>query len=136
MSWRHRYLAQVRKYRREGRTIVYTDKSWGNVGHTVGREWQDKTIQTPRDAYRAGLTCRLKTSSDHRPRFAIVHAGGEHGFVPNAKLVFQCKKNMLDAHDEMDGDCYEKYFKEQLIPNLPPRSVVVMNIAAYRSRKK
>ena len=38
VSWRHRYLAQIWKFRNEGRYIVYTDESWVNAGHTVGKE--------------------------------------------------------------------------------------------------
>ena len=79
---------------------------------------------------------RTQTSLGRGPRFDNVHAGGDHGFVPNAKLVFHCKKSTLDTHDETDGDCYWKYFKEQLISNLPPRSVIVPDNAAYHSRKK
>jgi hypothetical protein len=65
-----------------------------------------------------------------------MHAGNKHGFVPNAKLVFLCKKNTADAHEEMDGEMYEKYFSEQLLPNLPPKSVTVVDNASYHSRKK
>jgi hypothetical protein len=28
------------------------------------------------------------------------------GLVPNAKLVFLCRKNIADAHDEMEDDFY------------------------------
>jgi hypothetical protein len=65
-----------------------------------------------------------------------VRAGNEDGFFPNAKLVFLCKKNTADAHEEMDGEMYEKYFSEQLLPNLPPKSVIVVDNASYHSRKK
>jgi predicted O-methyltransferase YrrM len=36
----------------------------------------------------------------------------------------------------MDGEMYEKYFSEQLLPNLPPKSVIVVDNASYHSRKK
>ena len=134
ISWRHRYLAEIRKMRNEGRNIVYSDESWINLGHTVGREWQDTTIRTAKDAFRSGLSCGLKAPTGRGPRFALVHAGGDNGFVPGAKLVFLCKKNTIDAHDEMDGECYEQYFQQQLIPNLPPRSVIVIDNAAYHGR--
>jgi hypothetical protein len=78
----------------------------------------------------------LKSPTGRGPRFALVHAGNEHGFVPNARLVFLCKKNTADTHEEMDGEMYEKYFSEQLLTNLLPMSVIVVNNASYYSRKK
>jgi hypothetical protein len=65
-----------------------------------------------------------------------VHAGNEHGFVPNAKVVFLRKKNTACAHEEMEGEMYEKYLSEQLLPNLPPKSVIVVDNASYHSLKK
>jgi hypothetical protein len=65
-----------------------------------------------------------------------MHAGNEHGFVLNAKFMFLCKKNTAEAHEKMDGEMYEKYFSEQLLPNLPPKSVIVVDNASYHSRKK
>jgi hypothetical protein len=41
------------------------------------KEWRDKTITTPKDAYLAGLTTGLKHSRVRGPRFVIVHAGGK-----------------------------------------------------------
>jgi hypothetical protein len=52
----------------------------------------------------------------HGPRFALAHAGNEKGFVPNAKFLFLCKK--------------------QLLTNLPPESIIVLGSAAYHSRRK
>jgi hypothetical protein len=45
-------------------------------------------MNTPRQAYLAGLSCGFRSPADGGPRFALVHAGSEHGFVPNVKLVF------------------------------------------------
>jgi hypothetical protein len=109
-----------------------------NAGITVRKEWKDTTIKTSRHTFLAGLSCGLKSPTGRGPRFALVqvHAGNEHEFVPNAKLVFLCKNNTADAHDEMDGEMYEKYFSEQLLPNLPPKSVIVVDNASCHSRKK
>jgi hypothetical protein len=136
VSWRHKYLVQIKKLRNERSNIYYTDESWVNAGITVSKEWKDTTIKTPRQAFLTGLSCGLKSPTGRWPRFALVNAGNEHGFVPNAKLVFLCKKNTADAHEEMDGEVYEKYFSEQLLPNLSPKSVTVVDNASYHSRKK
>lgn len=38
----------------------------------------------------------------------IVHAGPEHGFVPNALLTFKSGTKSGDYHDEMNYMNYEK----------------------------
>jgi hypothetical protein len=57
----------------------------------------------------------------------LVHTGNENGFLPNAQLVFLCKKNTADAH-EMDGEICEQYFKDRVLPNLPPSSVIYWTV--------
>ncbi|KAJ8878223.1 hypothetical protein PR048_018800 [Dryococelus australis] len=50
----------------------------------------------------------------------VVHAGNEGGFVQNAALTFFCKKNTVDAHNEMTADGYE-----QLLPKTPEGAAVL-----------
>jgi hypothetical protein len=90
------------------------------AGITLNEEWKDTTIKTPRQAFLAGLSCGLKSPTGRGPRFALVHAGNEHGFVSKAKFVFLYKKNHACTHEGMDGEMYEKYFSEQLLTNLLP----------------
>nr|CAD7444255.1 unnamed protein product [Timema bartmani] len=78
----------------------------------------------------------LKPPRAHRPRFAMVHLGNGIGFVEAAEPTFLCKKNTADAHDEMDGDIYEKWFSEQLLPNTPEGAVIVIDNAAYHNRRE
>jgi hypothetical protein len=61
----------------------------------------------------------------------MVQAGNENGFVSNETFVFLCKKNTIEAYDEIHGGCYRTYFAEQLLPNLSLQSVVVVNSASY-----
>lgn len=96
VSWRHKFLLQVKNFRKENRNIVYTDESWVNTGISVQKVWIYKSIKTPRQAFLAGLSTGLKSPTGRGPRFALVHAGNERGFVPNAKLVFLCKKNTAE----------------------------------------
>ena len=48
--------------------------------------------------------------------------------------MFQ-SKSMKDYHEEMDSDRFLKWFKEQLIPNIPPNSFIVLDNASYHSRE-
>ncbi|CAG4990218.1 unnamed protein product [Colias eurytheme] len=57
------------------------------------------------------------------------------GFVPNALLTFKPGGKSGDYHDNMNYKHYEKWLKTQLIPNTPPNSVVVVDIAAYHSKQ-
>jgi transposase len=94
-----------------------------------------KTLQTPRQAFLAGLSTGLKPPTARGPRFASVHTGNENGPLPSAQLVFLCEKNTADAHVEMDDEIYEQYLKDQALSNLPPGSVIVLDNASHHSRR-
>lgn len=66
-------------------------------------------------------------------RLIIVHAGGEQGFIPNAYVRFKSQQKTGDYHDDMNYANYEKWIKERLIPNLPPKSVLVIDNAPYHN---
>jgi hypothetical protein len=44
IRWRHNYLRQLKRYRREQRVIVFTDETWINVGQTVNMTWRERSI--------------------------------------------------------------------------------------------
>lgn len=60
-----------------------------------------------------------------------MHTGSEDRFLNAACLVFRAVKPTGDYHTEMDGPQFEKWFSEQLLPNIKLRSV--MNNALYHS---
>ncbi|XP_047543096.1 uncharacterized protein LOC125075400 [Vanessa atalanta] len=63
----------------------------------------------------------------------MVHAGSEAGFIPNGLLMFKSGAKTGDYHDDMNYENYSKWLTSQLIPNLPPRSVVVVDNASYHN---
>lgn len=139
VHWRHKYLRKIRQFRNEGSNIIYLDESWVNVGNSVNKEWVDTTIKNSRDAFIRGLTTDLRAPSKRGPRFVLLHAGCEDGFIEGAQRIFLAKKNDGDYHEEMDGDYFEEWFEHSLIPNLPQngrRNVIVMDNAPYHSVKK
>jgi hypothetical protein len=77
--------------------------------------------------------CWVKDCTGHGLCFAIVHASIENRFLLNTKF---CVKDVIDAHDKMDGGYHEMYFAEKLLPNLPPLCVFVVNSASDHSRKR
>lgn len=117
------------------RSIVYLDETWVNAGHTKQFVWQDKTVKSSQDAFLKGLTTGLAAPSGKGGRLILVHAGSsETGFVEGAADFFRAKKgNTADYHSEMDGTYFEGWFSSQLLPKIPPRSIIVMDNAPYHS---
>ncbi|CAG4936515.1 unnamed protein product [Parnassius apollo] len=94
---RFQYLRQLKKYRDEGRYIVYTDESYVHTTHLQNMCW--KPVK--------GVSAVQKKLSKGT-RVIIVHAGGCEGFVPNASLVYKANYTSGDYHDNMNLDNYKK----------------------------
>lgn len=121
VSKRIRYLRSIRKYRAENRKIFYMDETYIHLSHTKNQSWSDDTNH--------GLRKPVSSKS----KLIIVDAGNEDGFVSNARLIFRPEVKKEDYHDHMNFGNYEKWVKEKLLPNLPPRSVVVIDNAPYHN---
>ena len=63
----------------------------------------------------------------------VVHAGGSDGFIPGGLLTFKSGCSTGDYHNDMNADNFTRWLREQLIPNLPDKSVVVLDNAAYHN---
>ena len=66
----------------------------------------------------------------------MVYAGGVEGWVNCADLVFKSKTNSADYHDEINTEYYMEWFTQQLLPNLPPNSVMIVDNATYHNKQK
>ncbi|GBO98778.1 hypothetical protein EVAR_256_1 [Eumeta japonica] len=88
---------------------------------SAGKCWQSETEKG------------VFTSDSKGPRWIIVHAGSDKGFVPNAQLIFKSQSKSGDYHDDMNRDNFMKWLQQKLTPNLPPQSIVVMDNAPYHS---
>ena len=115
------FLRKMRRYRREGRSIVYTDETYITAGHTKEKGWSDDSNRGAKKPIGKGN------------RLIIVHAGGEMGFIPNACLIFTSGQKSGDYHDDMNFDNYSRWMREKLLPNLPPNSVIVVDNASYHN---
>lgn len=104
-----------------------------NAGHTKETVWTDTKVTSRQDAFRQGLSTGLRAPSGKGGRLIVLHAGSAEGFVDGAALVFRAKKGAGDYHTEMDAARFQKWFVEQLLPNIKPRSVIVMDNASYHS---
>jgi hypothetical protein len=60
-------------------------------------------------------------------RFCVINAGTEDGFVENAeKIVYKI---------EITAQIFEEWLENQLMPNVPPNSVVIYDNCSVHSRK-
>ncbi|XP_047522690.1 uncharacterized protein LOC125061341 [Pieris napi] len=120
---RIKYIKELGKYRQEGCPIIYTDESYVHSTHTTSKGWSDLSSEG------------LKKTISKGQRDVIVHAGSEDGFVPNALLMFKSGTKSGDYHDDMNFINYKKWLETQLIPNLPPNAVVVVDNASYHNKE-
>ncbi|XP_076036265.1 uncharacterized protein LOC143022129 [Oratosquilla oratoria] len=111
---RTRFLRTMQKLRQLSHNFVYLDETW------VGRCWTD--TKSPQ-------ATGVNPSTEKGNCVIIVHAGTRDGFVCNAELIFQAK-NDGDYHKQMNASFFEEWFKKQLIPNIMPNSVIIMDNAS------
>lgn len=123
---RREYLRKKLANRKSGggiqRPEVYLDETYLNVNHSVERTW-----------YFVDDGPWVNKPSGKGARLIIVHAITKNGWVPNAKLIFQAKQCTGDYHGQMNYDNFSKWFKEQLLPNIPERSLIFMDNAQYHN---
>lgn len=119
-AWRARYIEKMRKNRTiEKRPVVFLDETYIHNTYHAKSCWQSD--EQP----------GLFTSESAGSRWIIAHAGSENGFINNAFLIFKSQSKSSDYHDDMNSSNFLKWMTEKLIPNLPERSLVVMDNAPY-----
>ena len=101
---------------------MFQDETWiFQHGSNTRYNWNDGT--------KDGAGGQLKACTGKR--FIICHAGSEFGFVPNASMAFPSKVAHMDYHGDMNGQYFMKWAEEQLLPNLPTKSAVIIDNASY-----
>ena len=105
--------------------LLYTDETWVNTHHTKDYIWVDSDGKGG-----------WKVPSGKGQRLIVAHAGGVEGWVEGADLVFKSKTNLADYHDEMNNQHVMEWLTQQLLPNVPPNSVIVLDNATYHSKLK
>jgi len=116
----YRYIEKLRKNRLvDKRPVVYLDETYIRPTYHVKKCWQS--------ADEGGVL----VSESAGKRFIIAHAGSESGFVSNALLIFRSQPQSADYNDDMNATNFIKWMTEKVIPNLPDKSLVVMDNAPY-----
>ena len=120
VAHRIRFLRHIKKLRDAGYTIVYTDETYIHSSHSVTKAWQSEST---------GLNQPLSKGD----RIIVVHAGTSKGFINGAQLVYDANSSTGDYHKEMNFEYFMKWLQTQLIPNLPEKSALVLDNAAYHN---
>jgi transposase len=118
---RHKFLKDVKQHRDEGRHIIYVDETYVNSSLTTNKCWQSPTELGHLREIGAGR------------RLIVVHAGGNEGFIAGSLLIFKSKCKSGDYHDDMNFGNFKKWTEEMLVPNLPPRSTIILDNASYHN---
>ena len=126
---RHKYLRRIMQNRVDKKPVVFLDETWANAHDGKDMAWVED------DPVTGGTLGGVRRPSGKGKRLIILGAGGEMGWIPNTTLIFQSKKNTGDYHDEMTGEHFEEWFRDKLLPNVPPNSLIVMDNASYHSRR-
>lgn len=123
---RRRYLRQKRLNRKpDGAVIrpeVYLDETFINKNHSNQFTW-----------YWDDDGPEVNKPSGKGERLIIINAISIDGWINDAKLVFEAKKKTGDYHGQMDWGNFSRWFKEQLLPNIPEHSIIIMDNASYHN---
>ena len=123
---RRRYLRQKRLNRKSDgsfkRPEVYLDETFINKNHSNQFTW-----------YFDEDGPEVNKPSGKGERLIVVSAITLDGWVNNAKLVFEAKRKTGDYHGQMDWGNFSKWFTEQLLPNIPENSIIIMDNASYHN---
>lgn len=123
---RQHYLRKMRRNRISGKGLirpeVYLDESYINKNHSNDFVWYSSEdgpwIQKP---------------TGKGERLIIMNAITQDGWIPEAKVVFKSTRKTGDYHGQMNWDLFRKWFTEQLLPNIPGSSIIVMDNAPYHN---
>jgi transposase len=123
---RRKYLRNKIANRNENGTLkrpeVYLDETYLNKNHSSTKTWS-----LEEDGH------MVNKPSGKGERLIILHAITQKGWVKGAKLVFQSNRVSGDYHGQMNYDNFSKWFSEQLIPNIPENSIIIMDNAKYHN---
>ncbi|KAJ8965225.1 hypothetical protein NQ314_004295, partial [Rhamnusium bicolor] len=110
-----------RTTKKKNRPIIYADEIYLHSTHTAPKGWTNNLSKSFSKPIRKGH------------RLIILHAGSKGGFIPNGLLIFKSGLKSGDYHDEMNSINFKRWLESQLIPNLPPKSVLVLDNTSYHN---
>lgn len=123
---RRRYLRQKIANRNPDGSLkspeVYLDETFVNKNHSAQFTW-----------YLEEDGPWVNKPSGKGPRLIIVDAITAQGWVKGAELVFEAKKRSGDYHGQMNWENFSTWFSNQLLPNIPSQSLIILDNARYHN---
>lgn len=127
---RRKYLALLRANRTSaGLTIrpeVYLDETFVNVNHRKQLTWNEEgsLVNVP-----SGVGARLIILD------AIIQddQSSNYGWVKGSHLHFKSGRRTGDYHGAMDTENFTKWMNDQLLPNIPRHSLIILDNAPYHN---
>ena len=104
------------------RPEVYLDETYVNKNHSRKFTW-----------YLEEDGPDVNKPSGKGPRLIILNAITKDGWVNGTELVFVASKRTGDYHGQMNGDNFSMWFKNQLLPNIPSNSLIMLDNAKYHN---
>lgn len=115
---RHDYLYEIRNNQGlppdKRYPLVYLDESF--LHHHYGAQF----------SWLSGIDF-IERSTGKGRRWCFIHAVLERGLLDNAFHIFEAKKSKGDYHQQFDHLVFQKWFQEQLLPNLTEPSLIIMD---------
>lgn len=123
---RRRYLRQKIANRNPDGSLkrpeVYLDETFINKNHSAQFTWYLKEDGP-----------WVNKPSGKGPRLIIVDAITAQGWIKGAELVFEAKKRSGDYHGQMNWENFSTWFSDQLLPNIPLQSLIILDNAPYHN---
>ena len=66
-------------------------------------------------------------------RIIVIHAETKDGFIHTAAGIFKGKNGSADYHTDMICENFENWVNQNLLPNPPKNSIVVLDNASYHT---
>ena len=127
---RRRYLARLRENRtRQGKTKrpeVYLDETYVNVNHRKHLTWHEPggLVNVPSGVGERIIIVDAIIQDDRAKRWER---------VSGAHLNFKAKLRTGDYHEAMDAGNFSKWLKQELLPNIPHKSLLILDNASYHN---
>ena len=122
MQRRAWYLKYFFDYTEQGRPFVFMDESWLNKNMVPSFCWSDGTVDS-----------ELNVPSGKGERWIMIGAGSKDGWIQPSIKMWKGKVLSEDYHTEMNGDVFEHWMKQHLLPYVAGNSCIVIDRAPYHT---
>ena len=116
------YLKFFFEYAQQGRAFIFMDESWLNKNMVPSHCWTDGTCD-----------CELKVPSGKGEHWILIGAGSKDGWVDASVKMWKGHVQSEDYHSEMNGEVFQHWLHEHLLPYISPNSCIVINRAPYHT---